>query len=176
MSPLEFTFVLICAAAGATCGYGLWVMLARLRPAPVVVAAPPAESPRPRDRAEPPLARGETKPGPAGDPALPILPVQEMLARIIEMLKAADEARAASENRLLAEMRAVLTADDPDIRDRLDRIAEALNIPGPPRRRTRRRRPVPSSTNGAPNFPRTRMTCPPATMTGPRPTTPSGTT
>jgi hypothetical protein len=130
MTWLETAFVLGCAGCGWVAGHLLATMARRARdnrPRPAMDAAP-----APGNRPEPPLeAPGGTPartldadPGIAPGPDVASTPQQ-----ILALLGTLSADRAAAEDRLLEEIRAAVSADDPGIRARLDRIATAVGLP-----------------------------------------------
>ena len=120
MTGVEIVFIAACALAGA----GLGLAVSNMMEALTHRAERPAHrGPRTHDTLQEPAIR---VPKPLAPPPMaPLIPpqIQEALSRLLEM----QEDRQTTESQLLAEIRGIVSAQDPEITKRLDRIEAQLN-------------------------------------------------
>jgi len=126
MYLLEIAFILGCTACGWLGGYSIWKFIGRTG-TPAALAAMRAPAP---ERLDPPIAG----PGRANmrhdGPHEPVLEgnLHASVRDILALLREQADQKGPAEDRLLSEIRAAVSADDPEIRIRLDRIEQALGI------------------------------------------------
>ena len=119
---VDLVFICFCALCGALGGFGIWACIGGV--------AGPARLVRAQARGEgsDPVAAAPPAPAPALPSPVPALDTNEALAEILEFMREMKAWRGPAEDRLLNEVRAAVSAEDPDVRLRLDRIAAALGV------------------------------------------------